>query len=92
MTKSLGKFLSTGAGAPLQLACLALHLFGGVLGYFATKAFWGGEQESLALGKGELGTILTVTTVVRSSNWARAKFLFLRLVSFLRFCSCIDEF
>jgi len=27
-----------GAGAPLQLACLALHLFGGVLGYFATKA------------------------------------------------------
>jgi len=27
-----------GAGLPLQLACLGLHLFGGVLGYFATKA------------------------------------------------------
>jgi len=27
-----------GAGLPLQLACLALHLFGGILGYFATKA------------------------------------------------------
>jgi len=27
-----------GAGLPLQLACLALHLFGGILGFFATKA------------------------------------------------------
>lgn len=27
------------AGVPLQLACLFLHLFGGILGYFATKAF-----------------------------------------------------
>lgn len=26
------------AGLPLQLACLALHLFGGILGYFASKA------------------------------------------------------
>jgi len=26
------------AGLPLQLACLSLHLFGGILGYFATKA------------------------------------------------------
>jgi len=27
-----------GAGLPLQFACLALHLFGGILGFFATKA------------------------------------------------------
>merc|ERR1712014_438853 len=27
-----------GAGAPLQLACMALHLFGGILGFGATKA------------------------------------------------------
>jgi len=27
------------AGLPLQLACLALHLFGGLLGYYATKFF-----------------------------------------------------
>merc|ERR1719235_1340595 len=27
-----------GAGLPLQFACLALHLVGGILGYFATKA------------------------------------------------------
>ena len=26
-----------GAGIPLQLACLALHLFGGLLGFFATQ-------------------------------------------------------
>jgi len=26
-----------GAGLPLQLACLALHLIGGILGFFATK-------------------------------------------------------
>jgi len=27
-----------GAGIPLQLACCALHLFGGLLGFFATKS------------------------------------------------------
>jgi len=27
-----------GAGAPLQFACMALHLFGGILGFGATKA------------------------------------------------------
>mmetsp|Transcript_50161 Transcript_50161/g.160544 ORF Transcript_50161/g.160544 Transcript_50161/m.160544 type:complete len:450 (+) Transcript_50161:60-1409(+) len=27
-----------GAGVPLQLGCLALHLIGGILGFFATKA------------------------------------------------------
>eukprot|EP00435_Cladocopium_sp_Y103_P065386 s664_g27.t1 len=27
-----------GAGIPLQVACCALHLFGGLLGFFATKA------------------------------------------------------
>jgi len=27
-----------GAGLPLQMACCALHLFGGLLGFFATKA------------------------------------------------------
>jgi len=26
-----------GAGLPLQFACMALHLFGGILGFFATK-------------------------------------------------------
>ena len=26
------------AGMPLQFACMALHLFGGILGFFATKA------------------------------------------------------
>mmetsp|Transcript_65774 Transcript_65774/g.214058 ORF Transcript_65774/g.214058 Transcript_65774/m.214058 type:complete len:442 (+) Transcript_65774:109-1434(+) len=31
------------AGLPLQLACLTLHLLGGILGYFATRA--GGNDE-----------------------------------------------
>jgi len=35
-----------GAGMPLQLACLALHLFGGLLGYSATSACGYDERTS----------------------------------------------
>jgi len=36
VAKCAGPILN--AGLPLQLACLALHLLGGILGFFATKA------------------------------------------------------
>jgi len=41
VAKCAGPILN--AGLPLQLACLALHLLGGILGYFATK--WTGFDE-----------------------------------------------
>merc|ERR1712232_11259 len=34
------------AGLPLQFACLALHLFGGMLGYFATKYLAGYNEKT----------------------------------------------